>query len=88
MSNKVKHVEGYWLGLDEEYFKIIKKLSKLERGIEDFIVVNETEETISKLQVPKKLYAIAEEMEMPIEILISKILADFVLRFNESEKEN
>lgn len=88
MSNKVKHVEGYWLGLDEEYFKIIKKLSKLERGIEDFIVVNETEETISKLQVPKKLYAIAEEMEMPIEILISKILADFVLRFNESENEN
>lgn len=84
MKIKQDEIKGPWIGMDDIYFDILDAISKEKNSkLKDFTVIQIKDPTeIEKIKIPFKIFALAKELSMSTDSLISKILTDFVIQYN------
>lgn len=82
-----QQIKGFWLGLDDTYFDVLHAIYKQSKNkIDPFIVVEmDDEKEMMSLNIPNGILKIASKLGLSVSDTISKVLADFVIRWNMSD---
>jgi len=84
---KQQQVKGFWLGLDDNYFDVLHAIYKQSKNkLDPFIVIEmDDEKEMMSLNIPNGILKIASKLNLSVSDTISKVLADFVIRWNMND---